>query len=64
MPKLKQNSGATKRFSLTGTGKVRRKKANMRHLLTKKATKRKRHLSQKTVVSKADMDRVKRLLLI
>ncbi|MCS7075911.1 MAG: 50S ribosomal protein L35 [Bacteroidia bacterium] len=64
MPKLKKNSGSKKRFSITGTGKVRRKKAYMRHILTKKATKRKRHLSQMVEVSRADIDRVKRLLLI
>ncbi len=64
MPKLKTNSGAKKRFALTGTGKVKRKKAYMRHILTKKATKRKRHLNQDSVVSSADIKRVKRLLLI
>lgn len=64
MPKLKVNSGAKKRFALTGTGKVKRKKAYMRHILTKKATKRKRHLNHDAMVSRADLDRVKRLLLI
>jgi large subunit ribosomal protein L35 len=64
MPKLKTNSGAKKRFALTGTGKVKRKKAYMRHILTKKATKRKRHLNHDSVVSSADIERVKRLLLI
>lgn len=64
MPKLKTNSGAKKRFALTGTGKVKRKKAYMRHILTKKATKRKRHLNQDSVVSSADIERIKRLLLI
>jgi large subunit ribosomal protein L35 len=64
MPKLKTNSGAKKRFALTGTGKVKRKKAYKRHILTKKATKRKRHLNQDSVVSSADINRIERLLLI
>lgn len=64
MPKLKTNSGAKKRFALTGTGKVKRKKAYMRHILTKKATKRKRYLNQDGMVSSADSKRVDRLLLI
>jgi len=64
MPKLKTNSGAKKRFALTGTGKVKRKKAYKRHILTKKATKRKRHLNHDSVVSSADINRIERLLLI
>jgi len=44
MPKMKTNSGASKRFSLTGTGKIRRKHAYKRHILTKKSKKQKRNL--------------------
>ena len=44
MPKMKTHSGAKKRFKLTKTGKVKISKKNRRHILTKKSTKRKRHL--------------------
>lgn len=64
MPKLKTNSGAKKRFSLTGTGKIKRKKAYLRHILTKKSTKRKRNLGHTGEVSSADLNRIKRLLLV
>ena len=46
MPKMKTNSSAKKRVSITGTGKIKRKKAFKNHILTKKATKRKRGLAQ------------------
>jgi len=62
MPKVKTNSGAKKRFRLTGTGKVKRKHAYKNHILTKKETKQKRHLSKFTLVSDADMPRIKALL--
>jgi large subunit ribosomal protein L35 len=62
MPKLKTNSGAKKRFTLTGTGKIKRKHAFKRHILTKKTTKQKRALTHITMVSKADMKNVKALL--
>ena len=45
MPKMKTNPGAKKRFSLTGTGKIKRKHAFKSHILTKKSTKRKRNLT-------------------
>ncbi len=44
MPKMKTHRGAAKRFKKTSSGKYRRNKANRRHILTKKSTKRKRHL--------------------
>jgi len=44
MPKLKSNSGASKRFKKTGSGKFKHRAANRNHILTKKSTKRKRHL--------------------
>jgi large subunit ribosomal protein L35 len=62
MPKMKTNPGAKKRFSLTGTGKIKRKHAFKSHILTKKATKRKRNLTYGGLVDKADMKNVKLLL--
>ena len=62
MPKQKTNSGAKKRFKLTGTGKIKRKHAFHSHILTKKSTKRKRNLVQTTLVSPADEARIKALL--
>jgi large subunit ribosomal protein L35 len=62
MPKMKTNSGAAKRFSLTGTGKVKRKHAYKRHILTKKGTKQKRNLTYFSLVDKADLKNVQLLL--
>jgi len=62
MPKMKTNSGAKKRFTLTGTGKIRRKHAYKSHILTKKSTKRKRNLGYMTEVDKADKNNVRLLL--
>jgi large subunit ribosomal protein L35 len=62
MPKMKTNSGAKKRFALTGTGKIKRKHAYKSHILTKKATKRKRNLTYFTLVDKADEKNIKFLL--
>jgi large subunit ribosomal protein L35 len=62
MPKMKTNPGAKKRFSLTGTGKIKRKHAFKSHILTKKSTKRKRNLSYDGEVSKPDLKNVKLLL--
>ena len=62
MPKLKTNSGAKKRFVLTGTGKVKRRHAYHSHILTKKTKKQKRNLGHVTLVSKADENNVKQLL--
>lgn len=63
MPKMKRNSSAKKRFELTGSGKIKRKHAFKRHLLTKKSTKRKRALTHSTLVSPADKKNVKLMLL-
>ena len=52
MPKMKTNSGAKKRFALTGTGKIKRKHAYKSHILTKKTTKQKRNLNHTALVSK------------
>ena len=64
MPKMKTNPGAKKRFSLTGTGKIKRKHAFKSHILTKKATKRKRNLAYFGQVDKADKKNVKLMLAI
>jgi large subunit ribosomal protein L35 len=62
MPKIKSKSGAKKRLTLTGTGKLKRKHAYKSHILTKKSTKRKRNLTYSTTVDKADEKRMKELL--
>jgi large subunit ribosomal protein L35 len=62
MPKMKTNSGAKKRFSLTGSGKIKRKHAFKSHILTKKSTKRKRNLTKAGLVNAADENNVKFLL--
>jgi len=62
MPKMKTNPGAKKRFSLTGTGKIKRKHAFKSHILTKKATKRKRNLTYAGLVKKPDLKNVKLML--
>jgi len=62
MPKMKTNAGAKKRFSLTGSGKIRRKHAYKSHILTKKSKKRKRNLGYYGEVDKADQNNVKLML--
>jgi large subunit ribosomal protein L35 len=62
MPKMKSNSGAKKRFKLTATGRVKRKKAFHSHILTKKSPKRKRNLRETTLASKPDEARAKRMI--
>jgi large subunit ribosomal protein L35 len=62
MPKMKTNPGAKKRFSLTGSGKIKRKHAFHSHILTKKSTKRKRNLGYVGLVDKADVGNAKLLL--
>ena len=62
MPKMKTHSGSAKRFSRTGTGKLKRNKANKQHILTKKRTKLKRNLRRPDLVSSDDVPRVRRLL--
>ena len=64
MPKMKTHSGAKKRFTMTGTGKVKRKHAFKSHILTKKSTKAKRRLTHTGLVDKTDMPRVKAMLTI
>jgi large subunit ribosomal protein L35 len=62
MPKMKSNRGAAKRFRATAGGKVKRKRAFLRHILTKKAAGRKRKLRKAAYVHEADEKRVKRML--
>jgi large subunit ribosomal protein L35 len=62
MPKLKTHKGAAKRFKKTGTGKFKRGHAFKRHILTSKGTKRKRQLDTDTMVDKADLAHVKRMI--
>ncbi|MBS1644559.1 MAG: 50S ribosomal protein L35 [Bacteroidetes bacterium] len=64
MPKMKTHSRAKKTFKVTGTGKIRRYKAFKSHLLTKKATKRKRHLRAAAFVHPANENLVKRMLVL
>ncbi|MCB0278451.1 MAG: 50S ribosomal protein L35 [Calditrichaeota bacterium] len=63
MPKMKTHRGAAKRFKVTGSGKIKRKKSFKRHILTKKSTKTKRNLRGSTLVHKSDAARVHRMLL-
>ncbi|MBN8703494.1 MAG: 50S ribosomal protein L35 [Bacteroidetes bacterium] len=62
MPKMKTNSSAKKRFKVTGSGKIKRKQAFKRHILTKKDTKRKRKLTKDGLVHVSDMNRVMDML--
>ena len=62
MPKLKTHSGAAKRFTKTASGKFKRGQSKMRHILTSKATKTKRHLGQSVLISKADTPKIARML--
>ena len=62
MPKQKTHKGAAKRFKLTANGKVKRKKAYGRHILTKKTRKRKRSLRKSALVSVADNANVRIML--
>ena len=62
MPKMKTNRGAAKRFKMSSSGKVIRRKAFTSHILTKKSTKRKRNLRKSAVVDSANSKGIKRLL--
>jgi large subunit ribosomal protein L35 len=62
MPKIRTNRGAAKRFKVTGTGKIMRRKGYARHILTKKSAKRKRKLRKATPASPADRRKLKYLL--
>jgi large subunit ribosomal protein L35 len=62
MPKMKTDRGAVKRFKVTGTGRIRRRRAFRRHLLEKKPSRRTRRLARDVDVNPADVRQVKRLL--
>lgn len=62
MPKLKTHKGASKRFKVTGTGKVVRRHSFARHILTSKASGRKRKLAMSTVMDPADAPKVKQMI--
>lgn len=64
MPKVKTNSGAKKRFALTGTGKIKRRHAYHSHILTKKTKKQKRNLQGSTLVDVTNMKQVRDLLCL
>ncbi len=64
MPKMKTKSGAKKRFSLTASGRIKRKHAYKSHILTKKSKKRKRNLTKTSLVHKADEKNVKAMLAL
>lgn len=63
MPKMKTKKAAAKRFSTTGSGKIKYKKMNLRHILTKKTSKRKRHLRASGILSEADSAKIRKQLL-
>jgi large subunit ribosomal protein L35 len=62
MPKMKTRRGAAKRFQVTGAGKVKRKRAYLRHILSTKTRKQKRRLRQGTVVDATNLKAIKRLI--
>ena len=62
MPKMKTHRGAAKRFKVTGSGKIMRRKAFRNHILEKKSSKRTRRLAREAEVTGGDRDQVRRLL--
>ncbi len=62
MPKMKTRRSAAKRYKLTANGKVKYKKQGLRHILTKKSTKRKRSLRHSDILGKAETERARKLL--
>ena len=62
MPKIKTSRGAAKRFKLTASGKVKRRRSFLRHILSSKPRKRKRRLSKAVLVTRANEKAIKRLL--
>ncbi|MCU7938672.1 MAG: 50S ribosomal protein L35 [gamma proteobacterium symbiont of Bathyaustriella thionipta] len=62
MPKMKSKRGASKRFRVTGSGRIKRGNANRSHILTKMTTKRKRHLRAPDSIDKSDALAIKRML--
>ena len=64
MPKVKTNSGAKKRFTFTGTGKIKRRHAFHSHILTKKTKKQKRNLVHDAIVDRTNVKQVRELLCL
>lgn len=62
MPKMKTHSGAKKRYKITGSGKILRRKANRSHILEKKPSKRTRRLAGTTELTGGDRTRARRQL--
>ena len=62
MPKMKTKRGAAKRFKVTASGRIKHKKTNLRHILTKKNSKRKRNLRQKGMIDKSNQKQVKAMI--
>ena len=62
MPKMKTHRGAAKRFSVTGTGKIKRSKANTSHILTPKTTKRKRKLRKATILDHTNEKAIRKMI--
>jgi len=62
MPKMKTNRGAAKRFTRSASGRFKRKQSHLNHILTKKSTKRKRHLRADAMVNDVDAPMLRRLM--
>lgn len=62
MPKMKTRKAASKRFRVTANGKVKYKKQGLRHILTKKSTKRKRNLRHAGILSEAELEKVQKMM--
>ncbi|ADP79759.1 50S ribosomal protein L35 [Pseudofrankia inefficax] len=62
MPKMKPHSGASKRFRVTGSGKIMRRRANRAHLLEHKTSRRTRRLNNEVALAPADNRRISRML--
>ena len=64
MPKMKTRRGAAKRFKLTASGRIKRNKANHRHMLIRRSNKAKRKMRQGAIVGEADRKNVRRMLCV
>lgn len=62
MPKIKTNKSAAKRFRVTGSGKIKRNKANKRHILSNKGKKRKRHLRHAGTVAAVESKNIRQMI--
>ncbi|HEX2227748.1 MAG TPA: 50S ribosomal protein L35 [Candidatus Binatia bacterium] len=62
MPKIKTNSSAAKRFTVTGSGKIKRNKGYKRHILSSKSKKRKRNLRRATMVAAVEEKKIRKLI--